>query len=124
MGAVADRRPDVALPGGIARAVQDRDRRLVPLDHFRLEHFLVHQFDQGFEELGALLEPAAERAPRDQDVGSGQLVLLAIQRHVLDELADQDKARSPGAARPPAIGPDAVGAVVTPSLQQEHAYLG
>src|SRR5262249_47228804 len=57
---------------------------------------LVHQFDQGSKELGALLEPTAERAPRNQDVGSGQFVLLAIQRHVLDEFADDDKGQQPG----------------------------
>jgi hypothetical protein len=31
---------------------------------------------------------AAERAPRNEDVGSGQFVRLAIGRHLIDELAD------------------------------------
>jgi hypothetical protein len=39
--------------------------------------------DQGFEERRALIEPAAERAPRAEDVGSGQLVLLTIQGRVV-----------------------------------------
>jgi len=84
-------------PGRAFAPGQDRDRRIVAMQPFGLEHMRLDHVEERLDGEGDMADLISQRLGRQIDALAFESRALAVQRHVLPELVEHDRRQQIGA---------------------------